>query len=93
VRYVDAARADHVCCQPGAGMLWERAAQAAVTNAGYAATVDYAGRARDYHFQHNQARAAARAQATAGEALLYWGRHAEAGDQLTAALEVLPGRP
>jgi len=79
--------------QPTAGMLWERAAQAAFTSGNWAAAVDHAGRARDYHLQHSQARAAARAQVTAGNALRLWGRHAEARDQLTAAVEVLRADP
>ena len=66
--------------------LWERAAEAAVTDADYAAAIEYAGRARDYHLQRGQARAAARAQAIAGRALRLSGRHAEARDQLTAAV-------
>ena len=79
--------------QPTAGMLRERAAQAAFTSGDYAAAVGHAGRARDYHLQHGQARAAARAQATAGNALRWWGRHAEAREQLTAAAEVLRADP
>ena len=55
--------------QPAAGMLWERAAHAAVTSADWAAAVEHAGRARDYHLQRGQTRAAARAQAIAGQAL------------------------
>ena len=51
------------------------------------------GRARDYHLQRGQARAAARAQAIAGRALRRWGRHAEAREQLTAAVEVLRADP
>ena len=79
--------------QPSAGVLWERAAQAAVTNADWAAAVEHAGRARDYHLHRGQARAAARAQAIAGQALRLWGRHAEAREQLTAAVEVLRADP
>ena len=43
--------------------------------------------------RRGQARAAARAQAIAGQALRRWGRHAEAREQLTAALEVLRADP
>ena len=75
------------------GMLWERAAHAAVTNADWATAVERAGYARDFHLQRGQARAAARAQATAGEALRLWGRHAEARAQLTGAVEVLRADP
>jgi class 3 adenylate cyclase/tetratricopeptide (TPR) repeat protein len=75
------------------GVLWERAAQAAVTSGDWAAAVGHAGRAREYHLGRGQARAAARAQTTAGTALRLWGRHAEAREQLTAAVEVLRAQP
>jgi len=75
--------------RPSAGTLWERAARAADTSADWALTVELAGRAREYHLQHGQARAAARVQAIAGGALRLWGRVAEAREQLTAAVEVL----
>jgi tetratricopeptide (TPR) repeat protein len=74
---------------PSAGMLWERAAQAAVTSGDWATAVAHAGRAREDHLQRGQARAAARAQATAGQALQRWGRFGEAREQLTAAVQVL----
>ena len=74
-------------------MLWERAAQGAFANADWAVAIGHADRARDYHLQRGQARAAARAQAIAGQALRNWGRHAEARDQLTSALEVLRADP
>jgi class 3 adenylate cyclase/tetratricopeptide (TPR) repeat protein len=76
-----------------AGLLWEHAARAADTNADYAWAVELAGRARDYHEQVGQARAAARAQAIAGAAMSHWGRLAEAREQLTAALEVVRADP
>jgi len=76
-----------------AGVLWERAAQAALTSGDWAAAVDHSGRARDYHLGRGQARAAARAQATAGRALRLWGHHAEAREQLTVAVEVLRAQP
>ena len=76
-----------------AGDLWERAARAAVTSGDYPAAVEHASRARKYHLDRGQARAAARAQATAGHALHWWGRHAEARDQLTAAVEILRAYP
>jgi class 3 adenylate cyclase/tetratricopeptide (TPR) repeat protein len=82
-------RPDTPADQPAAGELWERAAQAAVTSADWAMAVGHAGRARDYHLGCGQDRAAARAQAIAGEALRKWGRHAEAREQLTAAVQVL----
>jgi class 3 adenylate cyclase/tetratricopeptide (TPR) repeat protein len=74
---------------PTAGELWERAAQAAVTSADWAASVRHADRARDDHLRRGDVRAAAGAQAIAGRALRLWGRHGEARDQLTAAVEVL----
>ena len=76
-----------------AGVLWERAAQADLTSGGWAAAVDHSGRARDYYLGRDQARAAARAQATAGRALRLWGHHAEAREQLTAAVQVLRAQP
>jgi len=79
--------------QPPAGMLWERAAKAADTSADYGLAAELAGRARKYHRQAGQARAAARAQAIAGQALSRWGRLAEAREQLGAALEVLRAIP
>jgi class 3 adenylate cyclase/predicted ATPase len=79
--------------QHGAGILWERAAQAAVLSADYAAAVQHAGRARDYHLQRGQDRAAARAQAIAGRALRQEGRLAEAREELTAAVGVLRAEP
>ena len=79
--------------QLGAGVLWENAAQAALTSGDYAPAVGYAGRARDCHLEHGRARAAARAKITAGQALRRWGRYAEARDQLTGALEVLRPEP
>ena len=79
--------------QRSTGTLWERSAQSAVANARYAMAVEYAGRARGYYVERGQARAAARAQAIAGRALQIWGRHSEARDQLTAAVEVLRADP
>jgi tetratricopeptide (TPR) repeat protein len=79
--------------QPTVGALWERAADAAVDGGGFAAAIEHAGRAREYYLQHGQARAAARAQATAGRALRLRGRLAEACEQLTAAIEVLRAEP
>ena len=76
-----------------AGVLWERAAQAAVTSGGWAAAIEHAGRAREYYLDRGQTRAAARAQATAGRALRWWGRLGEAREQLTAAVEVLQADP
>jgi tetratricopeptide (TPR) repeat protein len=79
--------------QRTAGELWERAAQAAVTSADWAAAVAHGGRARDDHLGRGQHRAAARAQVITGEALYKWGRYGEARGQLTAAVEVLRAEP
>jgi hypothetical protein len=79
--------------QPSAGVLWERASKAADTNADWALAIELAGRAREYHLQAGHARAAARAQARAGQALRFWGRLAEAREQLTAAIDVLRADP
>ncbi len=79
--------------QQSAGMLWQRAAEAADTNADWARAIHLAGRARDYYLDAGQARTAARAQAIAGRALFHWGRLAEAHEQLTAALKVLRTDP
>jgi class 3 adenylate cyclase/predicted ATPase len=76
-----------------AGLMWERAADAAYTSGNVAASVEYADRARRYHLEHGDARAAARAQVAAGQAMRQWGRHGEAREQLTAALEVLRADP
>jgi class 3 adenylate cyclase/tetratricopeptide (TPR) repeat protein len=84
---------DHPDGRPSAGVLWERAAEAADISGDYAVAVEHAGRARQYHLDRGQARAAARAQAVAGRALHQRGRHAEARDQLTAAVAVLRGDP
>ena len=88
-----AGRAEAAAGQPSAGVLWERAAEAAETNADWARATNLAGQARDYHLEAGQARAAARARAIAGQALSYWGRLAEAREQLTAAVEVLRADP
>jgi class 3 adenylate cyclase/tetratricopeptide (TPR) repeat protein len=83
--------------QPGtlplAGTLWERAAQAAIADAGYDLAGEYAGRARDCYLRHRLVRAAARTQVIAGEALRRWGRLGDAREQLTAAVQVLQADP
>jgi hypothetical protein len=73
--------------------LWESAARAATTSGDWATVIEHAGRARNYHLQRDQDRAAARAQAAAGAALRLWGHLAEARDQLTPAVEVLRAQP
>jgi len=79
--------------QQAAASLWERAADAAVASADYAAAIEHAGRAREHYLQAGQVRAAARAQATAGHALRLRGGLADAREQLTAALDVLRPDP
>ena len=74
-------------------MLWEHAAEAALTSAGYAAAVEQACQAGELYRQGGDARSAARAQVIAGQALREWGRHAQAREQLTAALAVLREDP
>jgi class 3 adenylate cyclase/tetratricopeptide (TPR) repeat protein len=76
-----------------AGRLWERAAEAALIGTEWAIAVEHAGRARELHLECADNRAAARAQAIAGRALRLWGRHAQAREQLTAAVEVLRPDP
>jgi class 3 adenylate cyclase/tetratricopeptide (TPR) repeat protein len=75
--------------QLDAGMLWEYAAEAALSASSWAAANEYADQARDCYRQQGHVRGAARAQAAAGQALQRAGRYAEARDQLTAAMEVL----
>ena len=74
-------------------MLWEHAAEASLTNADYTAAVEQAGQAADAYRQGGDARSAARAQVIAGQALREWGRHAQAREQLTAAVAVLRDDP
>jgi hypothetical protein len=76
-----------------AGQLWEHAAKAATKNADWAGAVQLADRAREHHLEHGHTRAAAGAQAIAGEALQLWGHHSEARDRLTTAVEVLRPEP
>ena len=75
------------------GLLWEHAANAALTNGGHAAAFEHADRARDHYLRRGDARAAAGAQAIAGDALRQSGRLAESRELLTAALEVLRADP
>jgi class 3 adenylate cyclase/predicted ATPase len=75
------------------GALWERAAESALTSADFAAAVQHADGAHSCFLQAGDSRAAARAQAIAGQALRGWGRHAEGREQLTAAVEVLRADP
>ena len=79
--------------QTAAAVLWEHAAEAALTNADYAAAIEQAGQAADAYRQCGDTRSAARAQLIAGQALRQWGRHAQAREQLTAAVAVLRDDP
>jgi len=79
--------------QTAAAGLWEHAAANADTSADFAMAVRHADRARDYHVECGEVRAAARAQAIAGKALRHWGRLGEAREQLTAAVAVLREDP
>src|SRR6202041_3247506 len=75
------------------GTLWIRASDAATAATDYAAAVQLAGHAREYHRQRGHSRAAAHAQAAAGRALHESGRFSEAREQLTAAPEILRADP
>jgi class 3 adenylate cyclase/tetratricopeptide (TPR) repeat protein len=79
--------------QAMAGLLWEHAARAALTQADWPAVLEYADRASDRYRQESDARGAARAQTIAGEALFYWGRYTEAHQRLTATLTFLQADP
>ena len=78
---------------PDAGTLWENAAQAALGGGDTAASIRYAGQARDCYNLRGNARAAARARSLVGESLRVAGRHAEAREELAAALQVLRAEP
>jgi len=81
------------CNDESAAALWEHAAAAALTNGDWAMAIEQAGRAGDLYRQGGNDRPAARAQVIAGEALRTWGRHADAREQLTAAVAVLREDP
>jgi tetratricopeptide (TPR) repeat protein len=95
VSYASAAQLTQAGTPDGAAAaaLWEHAARAALTNAGWATAVEQAGQAQDLYQQGGDARSAARAQTVAGQALRRWGRHAQAREQLTAAVAVLRADP
>ncbi len=78
---------------PEAGTLWECAAEAASDGGDYAAAIDHARQAGDWFARHGQAREAAGARLVTGNSLYRLGRHAEAREELTAALEVLRAEP
>ena len=73
--------------------MWEHAADASHTSADVAAAVQHADHARELYLQRGDSRAAARAQAIAGQALRNWGHYAEAREQLAAAAAVLRDDP
>ena len=79
--------------QHSVGVLWERAAEASITDTDYAAAIKHAGLARDHYLEGGHQRAAARAQATAGKASRLAGRYAEARDQLAVAVNALRADP
>jgi class 3 adenylate cyclase/tetratricopeptide (TPR) repeat protein len=85
--------ADTAGGQPDPGMLWQSAAEAAAISGDTALAVAHAGRARDHYLQRGQARAAARAPLIAAAVLRMSGRHREAREQLTPAVEVLRAEP
>ncbi len=84
---------DAVDGQATAAVLWEHAADAALTSADFEVAVQHADRARSCFLQRGDSRAAARAQAIAGQALRRWGHHADAREKLTTAVEVLRADP
>jgi class 3 adenylate cyclase/predicted ATPase len=79
--------------QPEVGTLLERAAKAAILDGKWGAAIEHAGGAREYYLRGGDARAAARAQTIAGQALRLWGRHSAAREQLEPAVEVLRADP
>jgi predicted ATPase len=81
--------ADTARGQQAAAGLWENAAEAALLCADYAAAAEHASRAHGDYLRAGEVRSAARAQAVAGRALRMWGRHTDAREPLTSALQVL----
>jgi tetratricopeptide (TPR) repeat protein len=94
--YASAAQLAHASTSDGAlaaAALWEHAADAAFTNADWATATGQASQAGDLYRLSGDTRSAARAQGIAGRALREWGRHAQAREQLTAAVAVLRDNP
>jgi len=93
--YATAARLTQASTTDGqptaAAVLWEHAAEAALTNADWAAAAEQAGQAGELYRQGGETRSAARTQTIVGQALRQWGRLAQAREQLTAAMAVLRG--
>jgi class 3 adenylate cyclase/tetratricopeptide (TPR) repeat protein len=76
-----------------AAELLEQAGEAAVAAAAPAQTVELAERCEALYTQAGDPRSAARARVLAGRAFRLWGRHTEARERLTSALEVLNENP
>ena len=93
VESTDGQTAETADGQATGGTLWEHAADSALTSADFDAAVQHADHARAFYLQRGDSRAAARAQAIAGQALRNWGHHAQAREQLTAAVAVLRDDP
>jgi len=95
--YATAARLTQASTTDGqptaAAVLWEHAAEAALTNADWAAAAEQAGQAGELYRQGGETRSAARTQTIVGQALRQWGRLAQAREQLTAAMAVLRDDP
>jgi class 3 adenylate cyclase/predicted ATPase len=84
---------DTTATELDAGTLWESAARAQFDSGDRVAAMSFADRARDCFDQRGDVRAAARARSLVGECLRAVGRHAEARQELIAALEVLRTQP
>ena len=78
---------------PGAGELWERAAAAAHDATTFDAAVAHSDRARAAYLSAGDARAAARAQVSAARGYRRMGRHTDARQRATEALQVLTSEP
>jgi class 3 adenylate cyclase/predicted ATPase len=76
-----------------AASMFERAAEAATLATSYIDAIRYADRARELYVEDGQLRAAARAEATSGQALRRAGRHTEAREHFARALTVLRPDP
>ena len=77
----------------GAGELWERAAIAAQDAPMLDAAVSYADRARAVYLAAGDVRAAARAQISATRAFRRAGRHTDARQRVSEAMQVLAAEP
>jgi class 3 adenylate cyclase/tetratricopeptide (TPR) repeat protein len=88
-----AARSSRADAAVAAAGLWERAAAEAVIAADVEAAVAHADAALEQYEGAGDARAAARANAIAGQALRTVRRYGEAGERLRSALDVLRDGP